>query len=206
MYTIYINDKPLILCSDENLPWIAPSGAQILAIRYPGKKRFLHNYIDYMEKNPKENGLIVHADDLEKLWSDFRSCFQWVEAAGGAVFSPQRLLLVMYRMGYWDLPKGKIDPGETPVEAALREVREETGLQTLQIKAPLQPTYHAFDHRDKRYLKMTHWFEMEAPESQTLVPQTEEGIEILRWVRVSEWLADNPKLYQSLRKLIEGLG
>lgn len=203
MYEVYINDKPLILCSGQNLDPDDPSTSKKMAVRYPGKKRFLFNYIDYMEKNPDKAGLVVYSDDIDGLWADFKSCYQWVEAAGGLVRNPQGQLLVMFRMGFWDLPKGKIDPGETPQEAALREVREETGLQTLHIKAPLPPTYHTYAQRDKRYLKITHWFEMEAPESQTLSPQTEEGITQLEWVKPDEWLATHPRIYRSLQKLIE---
>ncbi len=54
-----------------------------------------------------------------------------IEAAGGVVVAGDGQVLLVHRPRYddWTLPKGKLDPGESFEEAALREVREETGLR-----------------------------------------------------------------------------
>ena len=54
---------------------------------------------------------------------------QWVRAAGGIVTAPDNTMLLIQRNGRWDLPKGKVEPGETLLQAALREVEEETGIK-----------------------------------------------------------------------------
>jgi 8-oxo-dGTP pyrophosphatase MutT (NUDIX family) len=51
-----------------------------------------------------------------------------IKAGGGIVVNEQNEVLLIYRRGKWDLPKGKLDDGETIEECALREVKEETGL------------------------------------------------------------------------------
>ena len=58
---------------------------------------------------------------------------QSIEAAGGIIISEKGELLMIFRRGKWDLPKGKIDQGETPPQAAIREVKEETGLSMVEL-------------------------------------------------------------------------
>jgi 8-oxo-dGTP pyrophosphatase MutT (NUDIX family) len=90
--------------------------------------------------------------------------------------------LFIFRFGKWDLPKGKIDGKESPEEAAIREVKEETGLSDIRILGPLPSTYHIFQGKVNLILKRTWWFEMEAGSNQRLIPQTEEDISEVKWV------------------------
>ena len=69
-------------------------------------------------------------------------------AAGGLVINENDELLMIFRRGKWDLPKGKLDKGESIADCALREVMEETGLQQVKIEKPLGITYH--EYFDKR--------------------------------------------------------
>ena len=129
MYVIYINDRPLLL-RDESAP--AQYGGQVpathLTARYSGKRKSLLNYADTLEKgSSKVTSVEVVAPDIEQLWEDFRSHYKWVEAAGGVVTNVTHgKQLFIFRRDYWDLPKGKLDDGEAPAAAALREVEEET--------------------------------------------------------------------------------
>jgi len=66
--------------------------------------------------------------------------------------------LLIKRLGIWDLPKGKIDKGETTSEAAVREVREETGLKNIEIIGQLPDTFHIYNQKGKWLLKKTYWF------------------------------------------------
>jgi 8-oxo-dGTP pyrophosphatase MutT (NUDIX family) len=85
---------------------------------------------------------LVHPNPVH-FFQLFRSVFLEVPAAGGVVKSNDRLLFI-FRNGKWDLPKGKIDEGENPPEAALREVSEECGIAGQQIKKQLPSTFHIY--------------------------------------------------------------
>lgn len=106
-----------------------------------------------------------------------------IEAAGGLITDSQGHLLLIYRRGYWDLPKGKVDPGESVEDCAIREVQEETGIREVTLGELLGITLHEyFDQWTNQDVeKQTHWFAMKAADGQHLTPQTEEDIEQLIW-------------------------
>ena len=127
--------------------------------------------------------------------------FTYIPAAGGLVFNDANELLMIFRRGKWDFPKGKVEEGETIEEAALREVSEETGLQHLSIAKKLPDTFHTYKLGGKWVGKTTAWYIMKSEVSENLVPQTEEDIEEARWVKfdeVSRLLKDS---YPNLREL-----
>src|SRR5690606_35062009 len=128
-----------------------------------------------------------------------------LEAAGGYVVRRTKKgnlkVLVIFRRGAWDLPKGKLDPGETPEEGALREVSEEVGipLDQLTLLKPLGVTLHGYVlPRKRRFaVKTTHWYAMETP-VRTFKPQKAEGIEAVAWMK---WKQAKKQLgYESLRR------
>jgi 8-oxo-dGTP pyrophosphatase MutT (NUDIX family) len=105
-------------------------------------------------------------------------------AAGGLVSNDNGDLLLIYRRGFWDLPKGKLDEGETIEACAVREVEEETGLTNVQLGNLVGITYHEYFDEWKQHdvVKETHWFAMHINGNQTLVPQQEEDIKDIKWV------------------------
>jgi 8-oxo-dGTP pyrophosphatase MutT (NUDIX family) len=105
-----------------------------------------------------------------------------IQAAGGMVVNEKGEVLFMFRRGKWDLPKGKLDIGETLEACALREVEEETGVGNLELKKFLLITEHFYKERGKSIKKLSHWYLMGAHSDQELVPQTEEDITELRWI------------------------
>lgn len=203
MYKIYINDTPLILASANELDALPQPGEKDLRARYPGKAKFLLNYIDMLEKSGRYDSVTLYSDDFEGLRSDFDRHFEIVEAAGGLVYNAEGAVLFIYRRGSWDLPKGKIDSGENPGEAAQREVREETGLQELTIERPLSTTYHTYrDREGGRILKRTYWFSMRTKEM-LLIPEKEEDIEIAVWMTIPDFFAEERVVYGNIRELLE---
>lgn len=89
---------------------------------------------------------------------------------------------MIYRNGRWDLPKGKLEAGESIEECALREVQEECGVEGLKLGRFLTYTYHIYQLGDSGIIKRTAWYAMSHPGKGVLTPQTEEGITEIRWV------------------------
>ncbi len=118
----------------------------------------------------------------EAEWQRFGDAHVFVAAAGGAVVDEAGRLLMIKRLGLWDLPKGKVDAGEGMEAAALREVREECGLENLRILRQLPSTWHTYERKGRQHLKRTDWFLMQGSATERLVPQAEEDIEEVRWV------------------------
>jgi ADP-ribose pyrophosphatase YjhB (NUDIX family) len=146
-----------------------------------------------------DNGRPVEIRD-EAAWEQFSCDFTLIHAAGGIVSDGNGDILMIHRLGCWDFPKGKVEAGEDWPTAALREVEEETGLHDISLHEPLPNTYHTYTLHGAPILKITHWYEMHAPQ-QSLTPQTEEDISQAVWVPRTE-VADHLKeSYLSLKKL-----
>jgi 8-oxo-dGTP pyrophosphatase MutT (NUDIX family) len=125
-------------------------------------------------------------------------------AAGGAVLNEEGALLMIFRRGKWDLPKGKLDKGESIEHCALREVMEETGLERVALGAPVHIGYHEYfdEYLKKDVIKETHWFLMKAPGNQPLVPQTEEDILEIKWVQGDDLKACLENSYPNIIEVI----
>ncbi len=172
MYKVFINEKRLILSSERQ---DSPK-----TLNYDGSHSF-DFAIDLLE-NTASQGLNIYHNNVEELWADFRNYFKNIEAAGGVVINPENKILFIHRLGKWDLPKGKIEKGESREVAAVREVEEECGISNLQLKDFLNATYHIYTERDgKKILKTTYWFEMFYAGNEKPKPQIEEGINEVGW-------------------------
>ena len=125
---------------------------------------------------------------------------RYVRAAGGIVTAPDGTMLLILRNGRWDLAKGKVEAGETLLQAALREVEEETGIAPAASGTTPVKTYHLFNLYGGWHLKQTSWFPMTA-EKQTGTPQQEEGITAIEWVAADEWHRRLSSSYGTLRTL-----
>lgn len=203
MYKIFINERPLILMDAVDATDHFPGNEKKLVGRYSGKSKNILNYVDMMEKTQRYEQVILYAVDYEDLVKDFHTVFKTIEAAGGVVYNENKEALLIYRRDFWDLPKGKIDPGETPEEAAVREVQEETGVQNIELGQFIQLTYHTYrTKKDKRILKKTYWYKMKTTDMD-LVPQTEEDIEEAIWAEPKAFLGGQPKVYNTIRDVLE---
>ena len=133
-----------------------------------------------------------------------------LEAAGGYVVrrstKGKLKVLTIFRRGVWDLPKGKLDPGETPENGAIREVSEEVGIKkkSLTLLQPLGVSLHGYIlPRKMRFaVKTTHWYAMETTQNE-FAPQKKEGIEAVGWM---SWKKAKKQLgYESLRQHIAAI-
>lgn len=202
MYKIYINETPLVLISSEELEQNIYPRESVLIVAYSGRKKHLLNYIDNLEKSGKYEAVVIHSPEVKQLFSDFKSLFKTVKAGGGLVTNEDGRILFIFRRGFWDLPKGKLDPGENYKVASVREVQEECGLVNVERKEKLITTYHVFKTRSKqRMLKKTKWFHMTTTDKE-LIPQEEEDIEEARWRNLGEFLQSGDLAYKNINDVI----
>ncbi len=202
MYKIYINERLLMLCNREEASAL-PASAGLLLAPYSGKIKTLFQYVDTLEKqSPRVTSIALFSDTPEQLWKDFSALYRCIEAAGGLVENEDGELLMIFRRGWWDLPKGKIDAGESAEAAAVREVAEETGVSGLKLHQLFDTTYHTYrDDKNRRCLKITYWYLLSTAR-QPLLPQAEEDIEQAVWVDRKELLVVPRRLYASLQDLL----
>ena len=109
-----------------------------------------------------------------------------IEAAGGLVFNAENKVLMIFRNRKWDLPKGKLEVGESIENCAIREVEEECGISSLEICNKLVETFHTYDLQGESILKKTYWYKMSYSFSGDLTPQIEEGITMVCWIEMDD--------------------
>ena len=106
-------------------------------------------------------------------------------------------ILMIFRRGVWDLPKGKQDAEETIEACALREVREEIGIHELYLQSALGTTVHGYRQNDCYCIKTTYWFKMNTPE-RVFAPQIQEGIEAVAWF---SWMEAKQRIgFETIRR------
>ena len=129
--------------------------------------------------------LNIFSDNIDQVWSLFLNHFKLIQAAGGIVRNPNKEYLFIYRLGKWDLPKGKMEEGETKEESAIREIEEECSITPLKLEQFLMSTYHIYFQKEY-IIKETFWFEVFYEGTETPQPQIEEGIEEVVWKKKEE--------------------
>jgi len=144
------------------------------------------SWVEYLKDKQGHYRCCIPGQNANEVWENFCSAFQRITAAGGRVKNENSDRLLIFRREKWDLPKGKVDEGETIEEAALREVKEECGLKNLTLGERMGVIYHLYWHKQKWVLKDTHWFEMQGTIQDELVPQIEEDITSMCWMKAEE--------------------
>ncbi|GAB3998674.1 hypothetical protein GCM10028807_46970 [Spirosoma daeguense] len=141
--------------------------------------------------------------DKEACEEAIKKPFKVIKAAGGVVFKGQKMLL-MFRRGVWDLPKGKLDDGESSKRGAAREVEEETGVRAA-IGDRICTTWHTYTLNGSRILKRTKWYRMTMLDESRMAPQTEEDIEKLAWFDQREAKLALTNSFSSIRYVIDSV-
>ena len=186
MYKVYIEDNVVVFSvrpvGDPSFVTFRPAAGEPLSVT------------KLLQKVQNSKRLAVVSDDIEQVFADFRASQRFIEAGGGVTADPQGNLLLIFRNGRWDLPKGKLEPGERIEDCAVREVSEECGLriEELQRKEPITHTFHCYRIREQWVLKRTAWYHMRYVGGQRPQPQTVEGITRAEWIepeRVPELLS-----------------
>jgi 8-oxo-(d)GTP phosphatase len=125
-----------------------------------------------------------------------------LKAAGGIVKNDFGQILMMYRLKKWDLPKGKLDKGESSRTAAIREVEEECGVKA-KLGEKICTTFHTYTYKNEDILKQTKWYSMELLNDAKMKPQVEEDIEKLEWMNKSQVKSALINSYSSIRYVLK---
>jgi 8-oxo-dGTP pyrophosphatase MutT (NUDIX family) len=195
MYKVFVNEKKLLLSKQsENLE---------KTLGYENVTS-LEIALDLLE-NTSVKELNVFGENIDEIWSEFQKLFRIIEAAGGIVNNSAGEILFIKRLGKWDLPKGKMEKGESREESAVREIEEETGLTNVELVKFINTTYHIYVERNgDKILKCTHWFEMNFYGEDTSKPQIEEGITEVAWKNALQ-IEDEvfPSTFKNIKLIVE---
>lgn len=153
------------------------------------------------KKFKKVHSIFISSREKRKLIDYIKSKFKVIEAAGGIVDKEGKLLMI-YRRKVWDLPKGKLDKGETIEECAVREVEEETGVK-VKIDQEIDAVWHTYIQRKKYILKKTHWYAMHCLNDSKMAPQKGEGIKKVEWMSMEEVRKALHDSYRSIRYVMQ---
>jgi ADP-ribose pyrophosphatase YjhB (NUDIX family) len=194
MYKVFVNQKEIILTST------APKGKGVKVL--PLKSTPFKNIIRIIRTTRVKRLYLTH-DNPKKLLSGFKKKLPVTIAAGGVVQHEEGKLLFIYRKKRWDLPKGRVDKGETLEGAAKREVKEETGVKKIKVGKPAGVTYHVFKRNNRYQLKETHWFFMKTSYEGVLTPEIKEDITKATWKNKSKTAKAIKNTYPNIEDLFD---
>lgn len=227
---VFINDRPIRLVgpkaaaqltdpAPESGPPVTEYDEVVDARLESLREDVLHGHLLVLNATPTTIGkllaLLQKADasymlsvtlgclDKEACEEAIKKPFRVIKAAGGVVIKGNKMLL-MFRRGVWDLPKGKLDPNESSREGAAREVQEETGVRVA-VGQRICTTWHTYTLNDSRILKRTKWYQMSVLDDSRMAPQLDEDIEKLAWFNRRETKLALTNSFSSIRYVMEKL-
>ena len=153
------------------------------------------------KKLKKVHSIFISSRKKRDLIDYIKSKFKVIEAGGGVVEKEGEILLI-YRRKVWDLPKGKLDKGETIKGCAKREVEEETGVK-VKIDKKIDAVWHTYVTKKKYVLKKTHWYAMHCVNDKNMAPQKDEGIKKVEWMNLEEVRKALHGSYRSIRYVMQ---
>ena len=192
MYKVFIKNKPLFFIeNDEDISTL--------------DSQFVYSFDNKDDKEivldkhaSSENYIYVQGATFDEVWKLFFGKYKTVQAAGGVVINNKSQVLFIFRNGFWDLPKGKVEDDEVISIAAIREVEEECGISKPTLISKLLVTYHTYDTYGENCIKQTHWYLMEYDGAEELLPQEEEGITNVQWVNQEDIASKMLNTYGSI--------
>ncbi len=202
MYEVFLNERKIVVTQTGNAPFLKEA---VNAENFDSVEDVKHWFLKF-EPTEISQAILIHPEPV-KFWNDlFQPAFMLLPAAGGVVVKNNKLLFIK-RNNKWDLPKGKIDDGESARDAATREVSEECGIDGHKITKTLPSTFHIYqwaykDSYRQWILKETHWFEMIYDGTENGSPQTKENITEIRWFEKNELIEVLANTYESLKQII----
>lgn len=168
-----------------------------------------HQYLDIEKlfKQTKTNAAattyFVQLENPHDYFSRIKGRFKMIKAAGGLVKNGDGDYLFIYRLGRWDLPKGKVDPGESMKKAAVREVEEECGIKVDYLGPKIVTSYHIYQMKGEVVLKKTNWYEMGVNKVPDLKPQYEEDITEAVWLPKDKFSKIRKNTYPLIAEVLD---
>jgi 8-oxo-dGTP pyrophosphatase MutT (NUDIX family) len=205
LYKVYFGDKPLFL-TDEDTKEIQHLRTQPGTVTFDYFNEQAVPAIVSAIQDAAYKRVIVHHQNSSELIEALKKELHLIVAAGGLIYTDEHFLLLIFRKGKWDLPKGKVEDNQPLDDTAVREVQEETGVKNVEIKSLVTITYHTYYQNNELILKETHWYLMHCSKEQTLTPQLEEDIEKCEWVHKNNLSKYLENMHQSVKDVLqEGL-
>jgi 8-oxo-dGTP pyrophosphatase MutT (NUDIX family) len=199
---IYFGNKPVFLC-DELSPELKELNKHpdvVLVEELSGHA--IHALLHEIKKDSFHAGILLHTD-FGALKSKFFHRFTCLEASGGITLNTKGELLFIFRRGKWDLPKGKLEPGENPEQGAMREIEEETGIKGLEIIRKIGETYHSYEEFGKEILKTNHWYLLRTGDQAVPKGQAEEDITEAKWSKPDQLQAILSNTFPSISDILD---
>jgi ADP-ribose pyrophosphatase YjhB (NUDIX family) len=197
---IFVNEKPIYL-TNELTNHLEESSVKEDTIFLENTNVHVKSLLQKLETENYTSS-ILFSKNFETLQEKFFSHFDIVEAAGGIVQNENKDILFIFRRGKWDLPKGKLETGETIEICAEREIEEETGVTQLTLKRKIGETYHIYEEKGKTILKISHWFYFTCAASQKIIPQTEEDIAEVKWIATQNIKEPMANTYKNIKEIL----
>jgi 8-oxo-dGTP pyrophosphatase MutT (NUDIX family) len=199
MYKVFFNDSLILVGSEMKKSLNRDVVQKFQNVDYD----VVSQLVTRIETDSEPGSFFIFSGANDVNWTSFRKCFNEIPAAGGLVKDQNGRCLFIKRLGVWDLPKGKIEPDESPEAAAVREVEEECGIKRLNVIRQLDSTFHIYrspflSSPNNLVLKETKWFLMEYSGTDLPVPEVEEDIEEVAWFNMDELDAIYQNTYTSL--------
>jgi 8-oxo-dGTP pyrophosphatase MutT (NUDIX family) len=197
---IFVNEKPIYLTNSLSEALIELS-KQSEVVFINNEKIDATNLLNALQKEDITAGILL-GKNFTAIKKDFFSQFENIEAAGGIVQNEEKEILFIYRRAKWDLPKGKLEQGESIEICAQREIEEETGIINLSLKRKVGETYHIYTEKGKHILKTSHWFYFSCPSNQVTKPQIEEDIAEVKWIETKNIKEPMRNTYENIRAIL----
>lgn len=146
--------------------------------------------------------LIVLTNTPEQTIKQVFAAYDFVEASGGIVKRKNKYLFIE-RHGLWDIPKGKMEKDELPEITAVREIEEECGIQSPNVKKLIGITFHTYNYKGTPTLKKNWWYALDYDGPKETAPQSEEAITKAVWLSKKEWSTVRENTYNSIREVLD---
>ena len=207
MISVYYLDNSITFLTREEYAGTSPAFRSVREVgRNMCSAEQLTNLDEFSGKSKRVLMVCDSKRQVRERFESFSAGMNLISAAGGLVWTPTGEVLMIFRNRKWDLPKGKLEEGETIAECAVREVEEECSISGVQLREFICDTYHLYKLGDNWAIKQTSWFDMSHSGQGRQVPQRIEGITKVRWVPREDLAPYLAETYNTIRDVFTAAG